>query len=64
MCLTDEVLDDVELTITTGKVKWSTAIIVLTRWVTVCLTDEVLDEVELTIATGEVKWSTAIIILT
>ena len=64
MCLADEVLDDVEVTIITSIVKWCTTVNVHTRWVTVCLTDEVLDDVEVTIITSIVKWCTTVNVLT
>ena len=63
MCLSDEVLGNVEMTITTSIVKRCITIIIPAGWATVCLTGEVLDDVELTITTGEVKWSTSVFVL-
>ena len=63
MCLSDKILGDVEVAITTSVVKRCITTNILARWVTADQSaGEVMDDVELTITTGEVKWSTFIVV--
>ena len=53
--LTGEVLDDVELTISTGEVKWSTPVVVHVHWVAAPCSNEVSHQVQLAIIGGVVQ---------
>ena len=63
VCFTGEVMDNVEVTISTGEVKWSTAEVVLGVWAAVPYSNEVFHQVQVAIIGGVVQRNVSFFVL-